>query len=581
MALQTKIITANGSKGHHKFTLTVTEDSTNVATNTSSVTWSFTLEPVVNGFDWESNSGKVQYAVVINGITYNGIIAKYDGKSTVTIRSGTETVTHDADGSKALSYSFSITDSTGWSFAPGAASAADTMALTAIPRGATITDAPYFNDEENPTITYTNPAGAAVTALEACISFDGSRDDIAYRPIPTDDTSYIFPLTEAERDVLRAATQGSNSRWVIFYVRTNINGTIYLSTLWRTLTVVNASPIIEPNITDTNTITSSLTGGAALIRYFSDASFTTGARAQKGATLTAQSVTCGGVTLEGANGTFAGVSSGYFVFTATDSRGNTTTVPVQMPFVDYTGLTCSIGNNRPDTDGNFTFAASGICYNGDITGAGSNELTVLYRWKVAGANWTDWLDMSVTRDGNAYTAWVNLTGLDYQTTYIFQCMASDLVTTATTAEMAIKSMPVFDWGENDFNFNVPVSVPSLTLGGVQLDYIVEHGTYGIWTYTKWNSGKCEMYGTAHQVALVYEQIGGVHRSDLLNVYLPFTVYNCHAWVDCNHRNAWASRGQFEDGSVEKNTNALTYVIWHGQSCEADWYTEWYVVGNWK
>ena len=33
MALQTKTITANGSKGHHVFTLIVNEDSTNIETN--------------------------------------------------------------------------------------------------------------------------------------------------------------------------------------------------------------------------------------------------------------------------------------------------------------------------------------------------------------------------------------------------------------------------------------------------------------------------------------------------------------------------------------------------------------------
>ena len=41
MALQTKTITANGSKGHHVFTLIVNEDSTNIETNKSSGTYTF------------------------------------------------------------------------------------------------------------------------------------------------------------------------------------------------------------------------------------------------------------------------------------------------------------------------------------------------------------------------------------------------------------------------------------------------------------------------------------------------------------------------------------------------------------
>lgn len=139
MALQTKSISANGSNGHHKFTLTVTENSTDTTNNTSSLSWSFVISPVVKDFDWESNSGKVKYSVTIDGNTYSGIIATYDGVSTVTIKSGTMSCAHNADGAKTISCSFSITDSTGWSFAPGNASANGTMALTAIARKYTVT----------------------------------------------------------------------------------------------------------------------------------------------------------------------------------------------------------------------------------------------------------------------------------------------------------------------------------------------------------------------------------------------------------------------------------------------------------
>ncbi len=495
MALQTKTLSANGAKRHHKFTLTVTENSTNVANNTSSLAWSFVISPVVKDFDWISNSGKVKYSVTINGNTYSGAIKTYDGKSTVTIKSAVETVEHDTDGSKTLSYSFSITDSTGWSFAPGNASASDTMNLTVIPRQATLETAPNFNDDQDPTITYSNPAGNAVTALEACISLDGKVDHIKYRPILTTETSYTFPLTDDEKNLLRNATTESNSRTVSFHVRTVIGGETFWSQKTRTLTIVNADPVITPTITDTNAATEALTGGGALVRYFSNAYFQTGASAQKGATIVSQSVTCGGVTLEGATGTFTGVQSGNFVFTVTDSRGNTTTLPVTMNFVEYVKPTCSIGNSKPDTEGNFTLTASGVCYNGIITGEVSNDIHVFYRYKVSGGSYSDddWKEMAVTLGDNTYTATVDLVGLDYRTTYIFQCKVVDTLTTATTDEVAIKSMPVFDWSGEDFNFNVPVNAPSMNLGGVELDYIVEQGTKDGWLYRKWNSGVMECW----------------------------------------------------------------------------------------
>ena len=42
MALQSKTISDTGSKGHHKFSLKVTEESTSTSNNTSSVTFKFT-----------------------------------------------------------------------------------------------------------------------------------------------------------------------------------------------------------------------------------------------------------------------------------------------------------------------------------------------------------------------------------------------------------------------------------------------------------------------------------------------------------------------------------------------------------
>ena len=526
MALQTKTISANGARGRQKFTLTVNEESTSVAANTSAVSWALVISPVRTGWDWESTAGKVKYAVAINGKTYSGIIERYDGSSTVTIKSGTETCAHAADGSGSVSYSFTITDSDAWEWGPGNASASGSMALTTIPRQANITAAPNFNDEQNPTITYSNPAGSAVDSLELCITLDGTTQNaLAYKPVSETGTSFTYTLSEADRNFLRNATPDSNALEVGFYLRTVIGGVEYFSKVWRTLTIVNAAPEFDPVIQDINADTAALTGGEALIRYFSRIYFETGAAAQKGARLVSQSVTCGGITVEAAAGYIEAVPSGDFVFAATDSRGNTATLTVPVPFVEYVAPTCSIGNSKPDTDGDFTLTASGACYVGNIASAGSNDLYVLYRVKTGSGDFSDWYDMAVTKGENSYTASVNFTGLDYRTTYTFQCKVGDLVTTATTDEVAIKAMPVFDWSGEDFNFNVPVSAPSLALDGVQLDYIVEQGTSGIWTYRKWNSGIAECWGRKSVSTTITTAWGSLFSSGALagsNVELPFT-----------------------------------------------------------
>ena len=600
MALQTKNLAANGAKGHHKFTLTVTENSTSAAGNTSALSWALVLSPIVKNYDWVSNSGKVKYSVTIDGNTYSGIIATYDGVSTVTIKSGTLSCAHNADGAKTISCSFSITDSTGWSFAPGNASANGTMALTNIPRQANIAAAPNFNDEQNPTITYSNPAGAVVDSLDLCISLDETiTNALAYKPVDETGTSFTYELSDEDRDYLQNASPNSNTLEVCFCLRTVIGETEYFSKVWRTLTIVNADPILDPTITDIDEDIVSLTGGAAMVRYFSDAYFRIGASAQKGATITSQGVTCGGVTVEGAEGSIGDIQSGDVIFTVTDSRGNTTTLLVQVPFVEYVAPTCSIGSGKPDTDGSFTLTASGVCYNGDITGAGPNVLNVYYRYKVSGGSYGDWMEMTVIPGETTYAATVNITGLDYRKTYTFQCKAVDRVTTATTDEVAVKSVPVFDWGEEDFNFNVPVAAPSIdvsgpasiggpiSIGGIQIDYIVEQGASGDWNYRKWASGIAECWARKSITTDVASAWGSLYTSGLVeetNLKYPFAfVAPPSLIVSLTTQSVGAILMVPGGGAItESNTQTGIYEIARGAAAaDATYVLNYHAKGFWK
>lgn len=132
-------ISANGSNGHHKFTLTVTENSTSTANNTSSMSFSFVISPIQTSWNWELWGANITYTVTINGTNYTGSIANYDGYSNVTLKSGSLTVAHNTDGSKSISYSFSVSDTSGQSYTCGNASASGSMALTTIPRYLNIT----------------------------------------------------------------------------------------------------------------------------------------------------------------------------------------------------------------------------------------------------------------------------------------------------------------------------------------------------------------------------------------------------------------------------------------------------------
>ena len=218
------------------------------ANNRTQIAWSC---GVYCGHSFYSNAIKMS-AVIINGSqVYGG--GKYSdfSKGNHTIASGTMWITHDLDGKK----KFSISSFTGWLYSNyNYSSNGGKYTLTTIPRKATITSTENFTDLGNPTVYYSNPAGNAISSLMACISLTGAKDDIAYRDIPKTENSYQFPLTEAERNILRNNTP-SGSREVIFFVRSVIGGVTYHSTDPKKLTIEetdNTRPAVTMTVTLNN-----------------------------------------------------------------------------------------------------------------------------------------------------------------------------------------------------------------------------------------------------------------------------------------------------------------------------------------
>jgi hypothetical protein len=445
------------------------ENSQSIANNYTVVGWK--MELVAGSSGRISSSVSKVWAVTVNGTKYEGSnTVGISNNSTKTLASGTTTIYHGSDGKKTFSYSFA--QQFGITFSGtyiGTKSSSGSGTLTTIPREAKITAAPNFNDEENPTITYSNPAGSSVTSLQACISLDGSSADIAYRNISKTGTSYTFILDEAERNVLRNATTGSNSRTVRFYVQTVIGGNTYRNYLSKTFSIINGTPTLSPTVTDTGSVSTVLTGdpSGTVIRYFNSMSVSTGAVARKGATITKQSVTCGSKSISTASGKLQYVDSGTFVFSVTDNRGNTVTKTIGPPditLIPYIKPTCDLKLTAPTPAGNMKFTISGKFFNGSL-GAVQNEVSVKYRYKVSGGSYPDeWTLTTPTLGNNTYTSAVSLSGLDYEQTYIFQAMVEDTLTqegemySVTTPERAVKTKPVFDWGQNDFRVNVDMNV---------------------------------------------------------------------------------------------------------------------------
>lgn len=450
MALQTKTYTQ--SSNSYTLELTLVEQSTSTAGNSSTLSYTLKLK--------STNKNFAQYGVGAAVKLDNQTVAVRDRGSApkitlgtyseVTLLSGTHTVAHNSDGSKTMEV-FCELDMASASYTPGYVSKSGTMTLTEIPRGATITSAPNFTDEDKPVVKFSNPAGMKT---ELCIkNEDESRILVAYRVVTG--SSYTFSFTQAEQQVLQGyATK--NTAVVVFVLRSN---GAFFSTSEKTLTIQNPAPTLDPRVEDVNPATLALTGESGnLVKYHSQVAVTTGAQAVKGAALVRQSVICGSQTLAG-DGTLEGVEAGTIVISATDSRGNTTTQTVERDLVGYVHLSCTLGQGTPDASGHYDLEVTGACYYGSFGGV-DNTLTVEYRYRVQGTeDWGGWTAADhVLPMGFTYLARASVEGLDYQTAYEFQARAADALEQVESGVQVVKASPGFDWGRNDFAFHIPVYI---------------------------------------------------------------------------------------------------------------------------
>lgn len=450
MALQTK--TFNVVSNTFTLLLTLTENSTNISSNTSSLSYKLELISTTKDF----YSFKVGASFSID----NRVIASRDRasspqinlpvRSRVTLLSGSTTVAHGNQGNKTIAIKYTL-DMAKTSYTPGALSGSGSMPLTVIPRGATLSNAPNFNDEENPKVEFNNPAKVQV---QLGIFKDSTTPLANYRVVSG--SPYTFSLTEQERKALRSVDKTKNMAQVRFYIKSTVGGKDFITYLTRTLTIKNPAPTLNPTVEDENPVTLALTGDKTkMVKYHSNAKVTMGAKAVKEATISRTSVDCGGKSLS-ADGTITGVESGSFLFAAVDSRGNVTSKEITRSLVAYVKPTAHIGEGRPDGTGTYEFNVFGSCFAGSF-GIADNELTLEYHYKALGsAVWGTWTPMTLTPKGTQYTASAIITGLNYQVKYEFQARITDKLGQSLSEVRVVTSIPGWDWGENDFNFNMEV-----------------------------------------------------------------------------------------------------------------------------
>lgn len=162
--------------------------------------------------------------------------------------------------------------------------------------------------------------------------------------------------------------------------------------------------------------------------------------------------------------TLTGGYDGVFDFGAIDTRSRKKTSRITLTAIDYRTPTIAINDVSISTSGVATINITGTWFNGSF-GATANTLTVQYRYKSSSSSsWGSWTNISnVTKNSDGtYSATATKSGLSYTDTYNFEARVTDKINTVYSKEYTGKSLPVFDWSKDDFNFNVPVSILSPT-----------------------------------------------------------------------------------------------------------------------
>lgn len=256
------------------------------------------------------------------------------------------------------------------------------------------------------------------------------------------------------------------------------------------ITITAAESLCKPTVSgvviDTNATTKALTGNEkTLIRYKSTAQCTITATAKNSATISMKYIN--DVAPTNNVRTLSNVSATQFVFNTTDSRGYSNSATVKPTVINYIALTCNPLISRPTPTGDkIVMTVSGNVYRGSF-GAYTNTLTLRYRYKESGGSYGSWQTIEaslLTLGTSSYrsTSEIELTaypatdengetinpGFDYHLDYDFQVQVYDgaggyTLSTVNKYVTVNRGIPVFDWGENDFNINVALMLNNVNI----------------------------------------------------------------------------------------------------------------------
>lgn len=469
MPSASKTTTLYSSAGYG-YTLSASFVETQTDTNNNTSTISCTAQLIPTSYYWGTSyqstlsvywhDNKENVDKPVSSISFAGINA---GETKTT--TGTITVYHKDDGTlSGYAYAYFSKGSTTSAYAPNSGGVTtDLTALTNIDRYPLIVSATNFNDEENPSITYSTNVGFENATTYACISLDGTTDNISYRQVNISDGAYTFSLTTSERNVLRNGTPNSNILNVYFILKTVVGSTNYFSRVQRQMTIVNAKPTYTHTEVETVQKVINILGSSAssVIQNASIMRMTIVPTALKGSSIASVKVISGleyekTITTSPYVFDIPTLTTGTSVLTITDSRGNIATKVIAKTYITYTPVSLVQftfeRENPTSSDIILNLEGNYLQKNFDLT---ANVPTV--KWKLGDGSYTTIpsSNYSIDTTNNKITIsdYELTNALNYRSKGTFWIELSDLLTSSSDSQDVLKGIPTYDYGEHDLKVN--------------------------------------------------------------------------------------------------------------------------------
>ena len=496
------------------------KSSQDAANNQSTVSVGMYVVPDLEIGRWGDWSGSY---VGNSTLTFDGTVPAGTTSKYWLVSNKTFTVNHKTDGtgSATIYWKWGVNSSWGGMVNP---SGSFTITLPTIPRASSISAAnAYIRD--NVKITISKASSTFKHTLQYKLTGQSS-----YTTLVSKTTASTYDFNTANIATTALNLLASNSK----YLNCAINCITYNSagtkigekaiTIKLTGKDADLKPTLNPTIEDSDDAVIKITGNnKVILKYYSKPLVYFFPSSNYNNEITSYKVVNGSKTLKKDGAVFSdGVESNVFTFTITDTRGYTVSQEVKLStsasrleFVNAVKPTATLTTGNPilSADGKtfgFDFTVKGSCFCGSL-GSKNAESRIYYRYKETGSS--TWLGSTVSSgwieigdsvgtteaelagfnsDKTSYNFSSTLSGLDYTKSYTIQGRIFNTIQAVDTDTQQKKASPVFEWDDEEFQFNVPVKFPNSSFKsknqGINMNNGDVWGLNGIWFADMCSSG---------------------------------------------------------------------------------------------